>query len=171
MKRFFTLLLTAALLLSLCACSDVVTDIAGNVADAALKELEAQIKETVEAYKVDIVEIKSAVGRLNNDSDSDLQFFCGVLVRSNSDAVPQSICDRLDGLFARSGMQKQSTAAIESSLLTNKQISFKHTDFSASDYYLLWAYSPSLTAGLEGLKDLELPSLPAAWLPTDPTPD
>ena len=168
MKRFFTLLLTAALLLSLCACSDVVTDIAGNVADAALKELETQIKETVEAYKVDIVEIKSAVGRLNNDSDSDLQFFCGVLVRSNSDAVPQSICDRLDGLFARSGMQKQSTAAIESSLLTNKQISFKHTDFSASDYYLLWVYSPSLTSKLS---QLELPSLPAAWLPTDPTPD
>ena len=168
MKKIIFLLLTAALLLSLCACSGMVTDIAGNVADAALKELENQIKETVTEYKVDIVEVKSAVGRLNSDSDSDTQFFCGVLVRSNSDAVPQSICDKLDGLFDRSGMARQTESAIESSLLTNKEISFRHTDFSSGDYYILWVYSPSLTAKLS---QLELPTLPAAWLPTDPTPD
>jgi len=122
-----------------------------------------QIKATVEEYKVSIVEIKSAIGKLNNDSDSDLQFFCGVLVRSNSDALPQSICDTLDGLFERSGMKKQSSSRIASELLTNKAISFKHTDFSSDDYYLLWVYSPSLT---QKLSELELPTIPEGWLPT-----
>lgn len=162
-SRFAALFLIAALLLSLCGCSDVVNDIAGNVADAALKELEVQIRETVNEYKVDVVEIKSAVGQLNNDSDSELQFFCGVLVRSNSDAVPQSICDKLDGLFERSGMRKQSGSRIESELLTNKSVSFNHTDFSSDDYYMLWVYSPSLT---RKLSELELPTIPAGWLPT-----
>jgi len=161
--RFTALVLIFALLTALCGCSDVVGDIAGNVADAALKELEQQIKATVEEYKVSIVEIKSAIGKLNNDSDSDLQFFCGVLVRSNSDALPQSICDTLDGLFERSGMKKQSSSRIESELLTNKAISFKHTDFSSDDYYLLWVYSPSLT---QKLSELELPTIPEGWLPT-----
>jgi len=162
-QRFILLAVIAALLLTLPACSDTVTDIAGNVADAALKELEVQIRKTAEEYKVDIVEIKSAVGKLNNDSDSDLQFFCGVLVRSNSDAVPQNVCDALDGLFERSGMCRQKSSVIKSELLTNKEISFKHTDFSSDDYYLLWVYSPSLT---KKLSQLELPTLPAGWLPT-----
>ena len=34
--RFAVLLLVAALLMTLCGCSDVVNDIAGNVRDAAL---------------------------------------------------------------------------------------------------------------------------------------
>jgi len=160
--RVAALFLIAALLISLTGCSDIVTDIAGNVADAALKELEVQIKETVAEYKVDIVEIKSAVGRLNEISDSDLQFFCGVLVRSNSDAVPQSVCDALDGLFERAGMCRQTGSTIQSELLANKTISFKHTDFSSDDYYLIWVYSPSLT---QKLSELELPTLPAGWLP------
>lgn len=162
-SRFTVLLLIAALLISLCGCSDVVNDIAGNVADAALKELEKQIKETITEYKVDIVEIKSAVGRLNNDSESDLQFFCGVLVRSNSDALPQSGSNALGKLFEQSGITPQTGSAIESSLLTNKSISFKHSDFSSGDYYMLWVYSPSLT---QKLSELELPTFPAGWLPT-----
>ena len=161
--RLTVIALIATLLLTLCGCSEVVNDIAGNVADAALKELEVQIRDTVNEYKVEIVELKSAVGRLNNDSDSDLQFFCGLLVRSNSDALPQSVCDALDNLFERSGMCRQKGSTIQSELLSNKTISFKHTDFSSDDYYLIWVYSPSLT---QKLSELELPTLPAGWLPT-----
>ena len=161
--RFAALFLLAALLLSLCGCSDVMNDIAGNVADAALKELEVQIRNTVETYKVEIVEVKSAVGRLNNDSDSDLQFFCGVLVQSNSDALPQSSSNALGKLFEQSGITRQTGSKIESELLSNKSISFKHTDFSSGDYYMLWVYSPSLT---QKLSELELPTIPAGWLPT-----
>ena len=181
MKRIFTLLLAAVLILSITGCSDVVSDIAGNVTEVALKELESQIRKTVAEYKVDLVEIKSTVGDLNDDSDSDTQFFCGVLVRSSSPAVPQSICDKLDGVFDRSGMCAQTESAIKSEYLTNKEISFKHTDFSSGDYYLLWVYSPDLTGKLSDLKDkikeLELPAsvtkrleeleLPTGLFPTE----
>lgn len=167
-SRFVVSVLITALLIILCGCSDVVGDIAGNVADAALKELEQQIKRTVAEYKVDIVEIKSAVGQLNNESDSKLQFFCGVLVQSNSDALPQSISGTLEGLFEKAGISSQTGSAIENDLLTNKSISFKHTDFSSGNYYMIWVYSPSLT---QKLSELELPSLPADWLPSGKTED
>lgn len=162
--RFAALVLIAALLLSLCGCNGVVGEIAGNVADAALKELELQIKETLQEYKVEIVEIKSAVGKLNDESDSTLQFFCGVLVRSNSDALPNSGADALGKLFERSGIQSQSGSKVESELLQNKSISFKHTDYSAGNYYLIWVYTSSLT---RKLSELELPTLPEGWLPQD----
>ena len=61
--RIMALVLTFVLVFSLCGCGEVVSDIAGNVADAAAKELEAQIKKTVEEYKVEVVEIKSAIGK------------------------------------------------------------------------------------------------------------
>ena len=181
MKKLFALLLAAVLIFSITGCDGVVGDIAGNVTEVALKELESQIRKTVAEYKVDLVEIKSTVGQLSDDSDSDTQFFCGVLVRSSSPAVPQSICDKLDGVFDRSGMCAQTESAIKSEYLTNKEISFKHTDFSTGDYYLLWVYSPDLTSKLSDLKekleDLELPDsvtkhlegldLPTGLLPTE----
>ena len=73
--RLAALLLAVALLFTITGCSDVVGEIAGNVADAAVKELEKQVKATLEEYKVEVVEIKSAVGKLSNVSDSELQFF------------------------------------------------------------------------------------------------
>ena len=162
--RFIAFILTLSLLLALCGCGDVVNDIAGNVANAAMEELEQQIKKTVEEYKVTVVEIKSAVGVLNNTSDSKTQFFCGVLVRSNSDALPQSGSEILGNLFEQAGIQPQSCSKIENELLTNKEISFKHSDFSSGDYYLIWAYTSSLT---QKLSELELPTLPADWLPAE----
>ena len=156
--RLIPLILIVATLLSFGSCRGVVGDIAGNVADAALKELEVQIRKTVEEYKVDVVEVKSAVGRLNNESDSRVQFFCGVLVRSNSDALPKGGAEALDGLFEQSGIQKQTESQIENPLLVNKKIAFKHSDFSSGNYYMIWVYSPSLT---QKLQELELPALPA----------
>ena len=47
-------------------------------------------------------------------------------------------------------------------LLVNKKVSFKHSDFSSGDYYMIWVYSPSLT---QKLQELELPTLPADWQP------
>ena len=166
--RVTAVLLVLALCVALLSGCSVVGEIAGNVADAAMKELEAQIKSTVEEYKVDVVEVKSAVGKLNNESDSSLQFFCGVLVRSNSESLPSSGADALNKLFEQAGIQPQTGSKIESDLLTNKEISFKHTDFSAGDYYLIWAYTSSLTQKLEAL---ELPTLPAGWLPTENAKD
>ena len=163
-QRFIALVLLLTLLLSLTGCSDVVNEIAGNVADAAVKELEAQIKSALETYSVEVVEIKSALGKLNNDAPSDLQFYCGVLVRSNSDKFPTAGAEALDKVFEQSGCQAQHESQISSELLTNQTISFKHSDFSTGDYYLIWIYSGSFT---EKLSEIELPTFPANWLPGD----
>ena len=162
--RFAALVLLLALFVSLCGCSDVMGEIAGNVADAAAKELETQIKSAVETYSVEVVEVKSAVGKLNDDAASDLQFFCGVLVRSNSDKFPMSGAAALEKVFEKAGCQPQHQSEIESAYLENKVISFKHSDFSTGDYYLVWVYSGSFT---EKLSEIELPTFPANWLPAD----
>ena len=46
-QRFTALVLILALLVTLGGCSDIMGEIAGNVADAAVKELEAQLAEYV----------------------------------------------------------------------------------------------------------------------------
>ena len=165
MKNRFTLLvLILALLATLCGCGEIVGDIADSVADAAMKELEQEIQEALETYSVNIIEIKSAVGKLNNDSDSNLQFFCGVLVRSNSDKFPMSGADAIGKFFEQAGCQQQLQSRIHSDLLKNKDISFKHDDFSTGDYYLIWFYSASIT---DKLTEINLPTFPEGWKPAD----
>ncbi len=95
-----------------------------------------------------MIEFKSTAGKLNDASDSNVQFFCGALVRSNSDALPQSAANALGKLFEAAGIQKQTESAIRSDYLVNKELSFKHTDFSGGDYYLIWGYTASLTGNL-----------------------
>lgn len=146
--RIATLVLALVLIFALFGCSDVVGEIAGNVADAATKELEVQIKKTVEEYKVEVIEIKSAVGKLDNDIDSSQQFYCGVLVRSNSDVIPQSIAVTLGSIFEEAGCHRWLKSEIDNDHLVNKKISFKHSDFSTGDYYLIWGYTSSLTGDL-----------------------
>ena len=162
--RIAALVLTFALLFSLCGCNEIVSEIAGNVADAALKELEEQVKETLQEYKIEIVEVKSSIGKLSDESDSSSQFFCSVLVRSNSDALLSGAAGALNAVFDRTGVQVQSGSKIENDLLQNKSLSYNHTDFSTGNYYTIWAYTVSLT---QKLSELEIPGLPEDWLPKD----
>ena len=165
--KMTVLVLILSFLLSFSGCGEVVGEIAGNVADAAAKELEAQIKETVEEYKVEVIEIKSAVGKLDNDFSSSQQFFCGVLVRSNSDALPMSVATTLGKIFEEAGCHPWHKSEIDNDHLVNKKLTFKHTDFSTGDYYLIWGYTSSLTQKLtDALKNLELPAIPEGWLPS-----
>ena len=97
-KKFISFVLVLGLLCSLAGCGDVAGEIAGNVAEAAKKELENQVKATFEKYKIEILDLKTAVGKLNGESE-DVQFFCAVLVSSDSDAIPQSAADTLSKLF------------------------------------------------------------------------
>ena len=161
-NRFTILVLILMLLITLSGCGEIVGDIASNVAGAAVQELEAQIKEAVQTYSVDVVEIKSAVGKLNNDSESDLQFFCGVLVRSNSDKFPMSGAATLGKAFDEAGCHPWHKSEIDNDHLVNKKLTFKHSDFSTGDYYLIWFYTASFT---EKLSEIELPTLPENWLP------
>ena len=168
MKHKITvLLLVLSILLTFSGCDGVVGEIAGNVADAAARELEAQIKATIEEYKVDVIEIKSTVGKLDNDFSSSQQFFCGVLVRSNSDALPMSVATTLGKIFEEAGCHPWHKSEIDNDHLENKTLTFKHTDFSSGDYYLIWGYTSSLTQKLtDALKEIELPTIPEGWLPS-----
>ena len=153
MKKFITFLLILTLLVSLAGCSEVAGEIAGNVADAAKKELENQIRQTFETYKIDILDMKSAVGKLN-DANGDLQFFCAVLVQSESPAIPQSAADTLAKLFHDAGIQVQSGARIDNDYLQNKELSFK-LEGDGSTHYTVWFYTDKLPTleDLKGLKD------------------
>ena len=77
MKKFTAFLMVLVLLVSFAGCSEVAGDIAGNVADAAKKELENQIKATFETYKIDILDMKSAVGKLNGETSDYIPWGAG----------------------------------------------------------------------------------------------
>lgn len=152
-KKFAALLCALVLILSCSGCGEVAGDIAGNVAEAAKKELEKQVKATFEKYKIEILDMKTTVGKLNGDT-GDLQFFCGVLVQSDSDAVPQSAADTLGKLFHDAGIQVQTGTNIENSYLEHKDLSYKDGIMAdGKTYYTVWCYTDRLPT-LEDLKNL-----------------
>ena len=152
MKKFIALILALLMILSLTACGEVAGDIAGNVAEAAKKELENQIKQTFETYKIEILDMKSAVGKLNGDGN-DIQFFCAVLVQSESPAIPQSAADTLSKLFHDAGIDVQTGTAIENAYLQHKELSFK-LEGDGATHYAVWFYTDRLPS-LEDLKALK----------------
>ena len=132
----------AVLMLSGCA---AVGDIAGNVAEAAGKELENQVKTTLEKHKVEVVELKTAFGKLN-DEGGNLQFFCAALVKAQTDTVVSGCTEALDGLMETAGYAVQTQSKVENPLLIHKEIVFDHTDFENGTYYIIYGY----TSGLGG---------------------
>ena len=152
-KKVCAFILALGLLLALAGCGEVAGEIAGNVADAAKKELENQIRKTFETYKIEILDMKTAVGKLNGEG-SDIQFFCTVLVESDSPAIPQSAADTLAKLFHDAGIQVQSGARIDNDYLQNKELSFK-LEGDGATHYAVWFYTDKLPTleDLKGLKD------------------
>ena len=134
-------------------CGEVAGEIAGNVADAAKKELENQIRKTFETYKIEILDMKTAVGKLNGEG-SDIQFFCTVLVESDSPAIPQSAADTLGKIFHDAGIQVQTGTEIENTYLQHKTLSFKYDSFGdGKTYYAVWFYTDKLPS-VEDLKQI-----------------
>ena len=153
-KKFAVILCALSLLLSLAACGEVAGDIAGNVAEAAKAELEKQVKATFEKYKIDILDMKTTVGKLNGAA-GDVQFFCAVLVQSDSDAIPQSAADALGKLFHDAGITVQTGTEIRNSYLEHKSLTYKDGIINDSQtYYTVWCYTDRLPS-LEDLKDLK----------------
>ena len=153
-KKFIAFVLLIGLLCALAGCSDVAGEIAGNVAEAAKKELENQVKATFEKYKIEILDMKTAVGKLSGES-GDLQFFCAVLVQSDSDAIPQSAADTLSKLFHDAGINVQTSAKVENAYLQHKELTFKFDSFGdGKTYYTVWFYTDKLPS-LEDLKELK----------------
>ena len=148
MKRIIAIMLAAVLMLGLFVGCDAVGEIAGNVADAAKAELEKQIEATLEKHKVNVIELGTAVGKLN-DEGSELQFYCAALVQSDSDAVPKAAADALGNLFEKSGIQIQQGNKVESKHLVHKDITFKFEDFEeGKTYYIIYVYSSDLSIQL-----------------------
>lgn len=154
MKKLFALFLAFLIVCSLTGCGEVAGDIAGNVAEAAKKELENQIRITFEKYKVDIVEMKTAVGKLNGESGNN-QFFCAVLVKADSDAIPLSVADALGKIFSDAGVSAQGgDSSVKSDYLEHKSITYNFTSFyDGNNYYTVWCYMDRLPS-LEDLKEL-----------------
>ena len=153
-KKFISFILVFGLLCGLAGCSEVAGEIAGNVAEAAKKELENQVKATFEKYKIEILDLKTAVGKLNG-SGEDIQFFCAVLVQSDSDAIPQSAADTLSKLFHDAGIRIQSGTDIENTYLEHKSLSYKYDGFEeGKTYYTVWCYTDKLPS-LEDLKEIK----------------
>lgn len=139
-EKALSLMLILLMFTALLTGCSTVGEIAGNVADAAKTELENQVQAVLDEYKMDIIEVKTTVGRLN--SDGQLQFFCAVLVRAADDSVPASCADALGKVFSRSGVIRQTGSTIESSLLEKKSLSYSFSDFSdGNSYYTIYAYS------------------------------
>lgn len=147
MKRILSMLLCAVLLLSLMGCA-AVGDIAGNVADAAAKELENQLKATLEKHKVEVVEVKTAFGKLNGDDDKAIQFFAAALIKCDSDTAAETVATALDALFEEAGSMAQTESTVTHEALVHKTITYGHTDFSAGNYYTVYVYNSTLTGDL-----------------------
>ncbi len=153
MKKNIICMLLALVLTFCCltGCSEAVGEIAGNVAEVAQAELEAQVKAAFEKYKVDVIEFRPVIGKLNGES-GELQFFCAALVQSESDAVPNSVSGNLGLMFHDAGVVVQEGSKIESEYLEHKELSFKFSDFEeGKTYYMVYCYTDKIPT----LSDLE----------------
>ena len=152
-RKFLCLFLAVFMTLSLCACGGTAGQIADSVMDAAMKELKNQVKTLLEQNKLEVVEIKTAFGKLN-DEGGKYQFFIGALVKSNATSVPQSTANTMGKLFTEAGLNPQTESTLHNDRLVHKTITFKQTDFSAGNYYVIWGYAADLTIDLPDLSQL-----------------
>ncbi len=150
--RFARIFPAIVLMFSLLAGCAQVSEIADNVAQAAKDELLQQIETKLEEHKVDIVEIKTAMGHLNGDDSKAVQFFAAILIRTNSDTAPETCAEALKGMFTHTGYMTQEQSAVIHELLEHKQLSYDRSDFSDGTYYTVYAYSKSLLPDLTGKK-------------------
>lgn len=140
-RKLIALVLAAFMALSLFTGCEAVGEIAGNVAEAAKKELEAQVKAVLDEYKVELIEMKTTVGKLNDNGES-IQIFCAILVRSDNETLPRSCAEALGKLFTDSGIMVQTGSEIEHRYLVHKDLSYGFTGFGNGDtYYTIYVYS------------------------------
>ncbi len=152
-RKLFSLILAAAMVLSLCGCGETAGQIADSVMNAAMTELKNQMTQLLEENKLEVVEVKTAFGKLN-DEGSKYQFFIAALVKSKSTNVAQSTANSLDKLFTDAGMNTQSGSLLTNSYLVHKDITFKHADYSDGNYYVVWGYAADLSIELPDLSGL-----------------
>lgn len=136
--RVLAVVFAVAMLFSAC---QKVKEIAGSVAEAAQAELETQVRETLEEYKLEMVEMKTTAGKLNDNGES-VQIFCAVLVRTENEELVRSCTAMLGKLFTVAGAERQTGSKVENPLLVHKSVSYRFSDFTdGNTYYTIYAYS------------------------------
>ena len=149
--RTLVLVLIVSLVLSSCG---KVGQIADSVIDAAVNELKNQVKQILEENKLNVVEIKTAFGKLNDDG-SKYQFFIAALVKSNATGIPNAAAEGMDKIFTEAGLNEQTAPNLENAHLVHKDITFKHTDYTDGEYYVIWGYMGDLTIDLPNFEELK----------------
>ncbi len=112
-----------------------------------MTELKNQVARVLEENKLEVVEVKTAFGKIS-DEGSKYQFFIAALVKANSTAMPQTAADTMNKLFTQAGLTPQTDSTLENPHLDHKSITFNHTDYSAGNYYVIWGYLGDLTIDL-----------------------
>lgn len=154
MRKLICFLLVVALIAALSGCN-AAGEIADKVAQAAMEELKVQVQATFEKNKVEVLQVKSALGKLNDDGGK-LQLYLAFLVRSENPQQIQSVADALSKV-GQAGCAPQTSANVQSPYLTHKEISFdadKLTD--PTNCYLVYLYIPEFSVDLP---EITLPSL------------
>lgn len=136
-------LMLACLACCFAGCGEAVSDVADSVLSAAKTELENQIKAKIEEYKVTVVETKTAIGQLSDTGK--YQFYCAILVQTNSESAADDCAKGVGKLFGTSGYMKQTGSEVKSDLLVKKSITYKQTDFSEDNYYTVYVYVEDMT--------------------------
>ena len=151
MKKWIAILLA---LLCLSGCS-VVGDIAGNVANAALEELEKQVTQTIQSYKLEVLDVKATVGNLNSENANAKQLFCAVLVTAENEASIQACVKALDAVFEQAGYQTQTGLEITHPNLVNKQLTYKEVTLEdGKTYYTVYGYASDVSIKLPDLSGM-----------------
>ena len=144
MKKVISLLLALVLSLGLfTGCNETTNKIASSVADAAMKELEVQVKAALEEHKLEVIEIKTAFGKLNDAADN--QYFVAALVRAEKTDLIDASLAGLKYVFTDVGCIQETDSKIDSELLVHKNLTYSRTDFSDATYYTVYAYYNDIT--------------------------
>ena len=143
--KIIAAVLIASLLCGLCGCSTV-AEIAGNVMAAASAELENQVKAALQEHKVEVIEVKTALGNLNSEDEKALQFFCAALITSESDSAANTCADALGKVFEESGAMVQTGSKVESQYLVHKEVVYDFTEFEdGKTYYTVYVYTSDIS--------------------------
>ena len=122
-----------------------------------MEELKNQLQIQLEKNKVEVLQVKSTAGKLN-DEGGNLQFFVAFLVRSENSQQLQSAADALGESLGKTGFAPQTGAKVESPYLVHKQLEFDANKVT-ENCYLLYLYIPEFTLDLQNF------TLPPMTLP------
>lgn len=150
-RKWMAMLLVLCCLMGTLAGCVSVGEIADSVVSAAKAELEKQIQDKIQEYKVSVVEMKTAFGKL--DGNGSYQFFCAVLVQSNSENSVSDCAKGMEKIAGVTGYMKQTTATVDSDHLQNKTVTYAHSDFSEDNYYTVYMYVADVTKIVDLKKD------------------